>query len=598
MTAEEFKAAHPLERELTERGHKLIGQGRQPMMLCPFHGEKTPSMSVNLDKQLWHCFGCGSGGSVIDLLMKLDGKTAAQVLANGEAPRVARRYGETGPVKVVIPKVVPAAPPVPDAPLVPRKEVCRYQYRDRNGEDAFMVVRFEPKTFQQWKSDRQRNMDGVERVLYRLPEVLLSEQVWVTEGEKDADTLVKMGWCGTTNCGGAGKWLDSYSLDLAGREVVICGDNDLGGKTTGADHIDAVFKSVKAGAKNVRKIKIPLPHKDVTEFVESFTDREEARKALNSLLLSATVYVKGHDLPLFSLADLEAGYIDYAENTATRALDLSVWLPSLKDQVRPLMPGELVTLIADTGTGKTALMQNLAVQGCANVPTLFFELELPPELMFERFVAIRKKVDAKFIEEGYRRGDKMGREMVSLMCQKLRICTRARITPEWLEETINRSELMLGERPLVVIVDYLGLMRGEGRSRYEQFSNIVEELRIIAKTTRTIIIATSQVTRDKKRATPEITMHDAKESGSIENSSSLVLGSWRDAEDDTCLHLRVLKNTKGKTGWNVQCDFDGPTMRITERSGGWPDKDGKKPTISGKLSKIEPGDENWTSRMG
>jgi replicative DNA helicase len=218
--------------------------------------------------------------------------------------------------------------------------------------------------------------------------------------------------------------------------------------------------------------------------------------------------------------------------------------------------------------------------------------------MFERFVAIRMKTEAKFVEEGYRRGEAMGQAAMQKMCRKLRICTRARITPEWLEETINRSELLLGERPLVVIVDYLGLMRGEGRSRYEQFSNIVEELRIIAKTTRTVILATSQVTRDKKRGTPEITLHDAKESGSIENSSSLVLGSWRDAEDDTALHLRVLKNTKGRVGWNVECDFDGPSLRIKERSGGYPKK---KEEESGKLvrvrEKIGPEDADWTNRL-
>lgn len=41
--------------------------------LCPFHGEKTPSFSVNDTKGFYHCFGCGEHGDVFDFLMKLQG---------------------------------------------------------------------------------------------------------------------------------------------------------------------------------------------------------------------------------------------------------------------------------------------------------------------------------------------------------------------------------------------------------------------------------------------------------------------------------------------------------------------------------------------
>ena len=41
--------------------------------LCPFHSEKTPSFSVSPDKQIYHCFGCGKGGSVIQKIVAESG---------------------------------------------------------------------------------------------------------------------------------------------------------------------------------------------------------------------------------------------------------------------------------------------------------------------------------------------------------------------------------------------------------------------------------------------------------------------------------------------------------------------------------------------
>src|SRR5690625_2024972 len=51
---------------------QLKKQGRNHFGLCPFHNENTPSFSVNEEKQIFHCFGCGKGGNVFSFVMEIE----------------------------------------------------------------------------------------------------------------------------------------------------------------------------------------------------------------------------------------------------------------------------------------------------------------------------------------------------------------------------------------------------------------------------------------------------------------------------------------------------------------------------------------------
>jgi hypothetical protein len=130
--------------------------------------------------------------------------------------------------------------------------VATYDYRDADGTLLFQKQRFVDqwgkKTFRQRRPDPANpkkyifSLDDTPKVLYRLPEVLSaiknSEVVWLVEGEKDADSLVKRGFCATTPPNGAGKWLDIHTEALQGGIVWIIADNDQ----VGREHAEMVGK--------------------------------------------------------------------------------------------------------------------------------------------------------------------------------------------------------------------------------------------------------------------------------------------------------------------------------------------------------------------
>lgn len=168
--------------------------------------------------------------------------------------------------------------------------VAVYDYHDAHGALVFQVVRKAPKTFRQRRPDGAGgwiwNLKGVERVLYRLPELLASSPdavVHVVEGEKDADTLHRAGLVATTNPGGAGKWQRSMSEFLRGRDVVILPDNDPQSRNadgrllfhpdgrpvlTGQDHATSVAGHLRGIARSVAIVALPgLPPKgDVSDW--------------------------------------------------------------------------------------------------------------------------------------------------------------------------------------------------------------------------------------------------------------------------------------------------------------------------------------------
>lgn len=207
------------------------------MIPCPAHEDSTPSLSV-ADGNAGVVLKCFAG-CVNDDILGTHNLTWAEVLGDGEAEP--SRLGSE--------------------PIV-------YEYRDEKGNLVYEVVRLPNKQFRQRRrNDRepsgyQWNLRGVQRVLYHLPRVIRAvdggEEVWITEGEKDADAVADHGVVATTNPGGAGKWRDEYTPYFADASVTIWADADEPGRI----HARSVREALLPVAGQVRIVEAEHGHKD------------------------------------------------------------------------------------------------------------------------------------------------------------------------------------------------------------------------------------------------------------------------------------------------------------------------------------------------
>lgn len=510
---------------------------------CPAHDDAKPSLSVAESKKTGNILlKCQAGCDTKEIVTAL-GLTEKDLFKSTPAKKFTPKYKTPEPA---VTKVKPAIEKT-------------YSYTNARGKELYQAVRLQPKSFRQRHRGQDGkwiwNMEGVERVLYRLPEVIKAQTIWIVEGEKDADNLVELGLCATCNVGGAKKWLDGYSEFLSGKDIIICGDSD----EVGQEHVEMVFESVAPKARTIKIIDLPV--KDVSDFIAG--KNGTAKSSLDALVDLAVPHYGGVKLPIYTMAEIEPKYIQMLKDSDLFRLDLGDWLPTLRGKLRPLIPGDVFLVLGDTGTGKTAVLQNIA--RCAGkLKTLFFEIELPGELFFERQISMENGVTGMEVEESYRK-DMDGISNMAEAFPNLYVCPESKLTLQQFESVILKSELKIGAKPNLVLLDYAQLVAADGSSRYEKTSNVAEGIKVIAKATHTIIGIASQVQRPSKDG-HGIGIHSGKDSGALENSAGVVLGATRDNDDRRLMHIKVLKATRGGAGTRVVCNFDGAKTLITESS--------------------------------
>jgi hypothetical protein len=188
-------------------------------------------------------------------------------------------------------------------------------------------------------------LGGAKPVLYRLKQLISVDEVSITEGEKDADNLAKLGFTATTNFDGAGKWRDEYNEPLSGKAINIFPDNDEQGRK----HAELVASKVLPVAKSVKIIELPgLKEKqDVSDFIAQFDDPETAAERISILIENSPEFEPPR---IYTIKDAILTTDKFAE----------IKTPEQRYFLKPWCKEDSIILIPGTrGAGKTFMGQGI-----------------------------------------------------------------------------------------------------------------------------------------------------------------------------------------------------------------------------------------------
>ena len=323
---------------------------------CPFCGSGTgkngtPALSTYEDDTKWKCQSCGVGGDIINLFymvnhledtpenFKYATKTLSEIFHISSNPvkethqigsRTHIYYNTDGSIfgKKVITTMANG-----------KKHPCWYLY--------------DPET-----KSYIKGLQGLKAPLYNahILHNMNEETVFITEGEKDADTVSNMdGIPATTIPNGAGftQWLDLYNDGLQGKDIIILTDNDDAGRNYGlkvAQNVLNIAKSVKIIPATAIWSECP-PKGDISDIVQALGEDESIQLLADAI----------HNIPFCTPESLPP----INENATTsmptqQEIEYSVIrLSEVKFEKQeflwnPYLPiGEITVMYAAGGTGKS-----------------------------------------------------------------------------------------------------------------------------------------------------------------------------------------------------------------------------------------------------
>ena len=291
---------------------------------------------------------------------------------------------------------------------------------------------------------------------------------------------------------------------------------------------------------------------NISEFIAEATDRLQSIDARTRL----KSYSHLKEVLAINFEELEK-----VSESPENVTGVPTGFTELDDLTRGLQKGDLIIIAARPSMGKTALAINMALyaSGHAQIPVLFFSLEMPKEHIALRLICSEAKVNNRKLLVGNLEQDDWDKLMegtTHMMEAPLLIDDRSAISPNYIRKVIRQAKKEFPALGLVV-VDYVQLMQSNLRnpSREQEMSEISRSLKAIAKEFSLPMVVLSQLNRGLERRTEKRPMmSDLRESGALEQDADVIFFIYRDevynedTDDKGIAEISIAKHRNGEIG--------------------------------------------------
>lgn len=246
------------------------------------------------------------------------------------------------------------------------------------------------------------------------------------------------------------------------------------------------------------------------------------------------------------------GFVDFYATKMSRKTYIKTGIGTL-DKYTYLDRGDYIIVGGRPSSGKTAFTLQMMLTMAQEHSVVYFSLETSSGKIFDRLVCAYTQTPMDEIKmQEIKDWGRIAQAHDCFSKLKFHVVEAA----GWTVAQITAKAVQL--RAEVIFVDYISLVKGDGKSLYERVTNISVALHTAAQQRKLCIVALSQLSRSGD-GDPELT--SLRESGQLEQDADVVL-LIRSLEDGTRT-LKISKNKEGKTG-NVKLNFHGEYQSFRE----------------------------------